>query len=72
MSDFAIGDMEDGWILKKREGRVELWFNNESGYYGIYLYENVQQPEPQWLLHAVRKTEEEANNIFDTVVDMVR
>lgn len=70
MSDYAIGDMEYEWSLEKRDGQVELWYNDKSGYYGVYLYEHSQQSE-DWILHVVRKTEDEAEKIFYTVADML-
>ena len=42
MLDLAAGKAKHEWTLKKREGKVELWYNNKNKIWGVYLHE---QPE---------------------------
>ncbi len=60
-------------IVVKREGRVGMWHNQESGRYGVYLYEHEgwREDEP-WLLFAIRNSEEGALEIFDAVASLLR
>ena len=66
MSRYRIGEREDNWILRDRKGRLELWENEESGKWGVYLYESEWQDE-HWLLHAIRGSENSARQVFSTV-----
>ncbi len=70
MSKYKIGEKDkSGWVLVKRNGRVEMFRNLNNDYYGVYLYEHTQRDE-HWILHAIRKSREEACNIFEGVADL--
>jgi hypothetical protein len=68
MLNFAIENAKYKWTLKKRNGKVELWYNNKNKIYGVYLHEQPQQ----WIMQAIVKTEHEADKIFLKVIDMVK
>jgi hypothetical protein len=73
MSSNNIGDTVDGCKLLKRNrrnGRIELWYNHDSGFYGIYLFKNVQQDE-EWLSYKETKDKEKAQQISDTIADIL-
>jgi len=66
MSDYTVGESEGDWILRERKGHLELWENMKSGNLGVYLYENEGRGE-NWLLHAIRGSEDGAREVFNTV-----
>ena len=66
MSRYRIEEREGDWILRDREGRLELWENGKSRNFGVYLYENEGRDE-DWLLHAIRGSENSARQVFNTV-----
>jgi hypothetical protein len=68
MLNFAIENAKHKWTLKKRNGKVELWYNNKNRIYGVYLHEQSQQ----WVMQAIVKTEQEADKFFVKVIDMVK
>ena len=68
MLNFAIDTRKNKWTLKKRNGKVELWYNNRNKIYGIYLHEQPQQ----WIMQAIVKTEQEADKFFLKVIEMVK
>ena len=67
MSSFRIGEMDgDSELIERRranEGCLELWKNVNNGYFVVYLYDNERDDE--WILHAVKGSEEKAHNILD-------
>lgn len=70
MSTYNIGDYEGEWRLTKRRGKVELWHNTKSGYYGVYLYDRPDDDD--WLLYSVRSNRDEAEDKFNRVASVVR
>lgn len=71
MSAEPVGGRTDDWILAERNGNVELWHNDESGKWGVYLYEHERQDEP-FVLWGLRATEADAREIFHKVIWLVR
>jgi hypothetical protein len=65
--DYVIGDIKNGWTFEKRNGQVELWYNDKNKIFGIYLHEQPQQ----WIMQAVVKTKKDADKFFVKVTDMV-
>lgn len=70
MSSYSIGQRDEwGWELIRRTGLVEMWHSEESGNYGVYLYE--QENTNVWLVHAIRGSRDAADNSFYGVVSLV-
>jgi hypothetical protein len=70
MSKCDIDDIDGDWKLKDRNGRLEIWENLKSGYFGVYLYEHEKRDE-WFILHAIRGGEEAAREVFDIVSDIL-
>ena len=71
MSDFTIGDNEYGWTLVARNRNVELWHNDESGNYGVYLYEHVTLSDGP-IMHVIRKNKKDAEEIYAIVANLLK
>jgi len=70
MSKYPINGTEGDWQLLKREGKVEMWYNNKSTRFGVYLYE--RETDDDWRLHAIRINRQDAEQLFQAVVNIVR
>jgi len=62
-----------GSVLRNFDGRVALWeFESGSGY-GIYLYDApTWQIEDDWLLYKFKQNRDDANEIFGSVLRLLR
>jgi hypothetical protein len=72
MSNIKIGAFEGDWQLKDRKNQVELWYNAQSDNWQVNLYEYINSADDSFYLHAIRRNEEEAREIFDTVVGLLK
>jgi hypothetical protein len=72
MTNYQVGETHriNRWELKRRNGRLELWYNPKTGNYSIELYEHEMYDEDM-LLHAIRGNEEAAYNMFNIVSDIL-
>jgi hypothetical protein len=72
MSKYPIGEKDDwNFRLVKRSGRVEMWHKPETHSYMVCLYEHVNQDEER-LFHTTKFDQKEAEQVFQTVLGLLR
>ena len=71
MSHYKVGDKDDwGNDYIKQQGHVEMWHNPKKGSYMVYLYEHIGMDEG-FVMYSTKQKRENADWVFDKVVDML-
>lgn len=66
-------DPYGGRIVRiSNSGNLVIWYYPNSDRHGIYLYERpIQAWDDEWLLYSQRTQREDADLIFDTVLNLL-